>query len=128
MRILLIDDSATTRNIIKNVLGQTWKRCEFIEAGDGIEGLSCLAEGGGHLDLVMVDWNMPNMDGLAFVKRVRETNKSLPIVMVTTEAERNRVVEAVKTGISGYLIKPFTPETLTEKVRNLLAKAKVVAA
>jgi two-component system chemotaxis response regulator CheY len=126
MKILLVDDSRTMRNIQKKTLADLGT-VEFTEAGDGIEALTALAGAGGTADLALVDWNMPNMDGITLVKKVRETNKTMPMIMVTTEAEKTRVVDAIKAGVNNYVIKPFTPEGLTEKVQQTLAKQKVAA-
>src|SRR5690349_18130374 len=107
MKILLIDDSATMRNILKNLLSAALgPEVAFEEAGDGVEGLSSLSVGGRRFDLVMVDWNMPCMDGLTFVRKVRAMDKATPIVMVTTEVERHRVMEAIQAGVNNYVIKP----------------------
>jgi two-component system chemotaxis response regulator CheY len=125
MRILLVDDSRTIRNVQKNVLvpaGYT----DILEAADGIEAMSIIESN--RPDLVLLDWNMPNMDGITVVRRVRETDKALPIIMVTTEAEKTRVVEAIKAGASNYVIKPFTGQTLLEKVQQVLAKAGPITA
>jgi two-component system, chemotaxis family, chemotaxis protein CheY len=124
MKILLVDDSRTMRNIQKKIL-DAMGGVEFAEAGDGVEALAVLATG--PFDLALVDWNMPNMDGLTLVKKVRETNKTMVMIMVTTEAEKTRVVDAIKAGVNNYVIKPFTPEGLTEKVQQTLAKQKVAA-
>jgi two-component system, chemotaxis family, chemotaxis protein CheY len=126
MKILLVDDSRTMRNIQKKIL-ETLGGVEFAEAGDGLEALTCVAAVGGKFDLALVDWNMPNMDGLTFVRKVRETNKTMPMVMVTTEAEKQRVIDAIKAGVNNYVIKPFTPEGLMEKVQTTLAKLKAAA-
>jgi two-component system chemotaxis response regulator CheY len=126
MKILLVDDSRTMRNIQKKIL-ETLGGVEFAEAGDGLEALTCVAAAGGTFDLALVDWNMPNMDGLTFVRKVRETNKTMPMVMVTTEAEKQRVIDAIKAGVNNYVIKPFTPEGLMEKVQQTLAKLKAAA-
>jgi len=125
MKILLVDDSRTMRNIQKKIL-EPMGVTEFAEAGDGLEALTCLATGT-VFDLGLVDWNMPNMDGFTLVKKIRETNKTLPLIMVTTEAEKTRVIEAIKAGVNNYVIKPFTPEGLTEKVQQTLAKLKAAA-
>jgi two-component system, chemotaxis family, chemotaxis protein CheY len=127
MKILLVDDSRTMRNIQKKIL-EAKGGIEFLEAGDGVEALAALAGAGGSADLALVDWNMPNMDGITFVKKVRETNKTMPMIMVTTEAEKTRVVDAIKAGVNNYVIKPFTPEGLTEKVDQTLAKVQTAAA
>ncbi|HUO07001.1 MAG TPA: response regulator [Phycisphaerae bacterium] len=126
MKVLMIDDSRTMRNIQKNVL-KTFADCECVEAGDGIEGLSALAANP-QLDLILVDWNMPNLDGLSFVKRMREKDKTTPVIMVTTEAEKQRIIDAIKAGVNNYVIKPFTPDSLLERVKQTLEKAKAAAA
>ena len=124
MKILLVDDSRTIRNIQKNVLAQIGFT-DVIEAADGIEALSQLAT---HKpDMALVDWNMPNMDGITLVRKIRETDKHLPLVMVTTEAEKSRVLEAIKAGVNNYVVKPFTAETLSEKITQTLAKVAAVA-
>jgi two-component system, chemotaxis family, chemotaxis protein CheY len=127
MKILLIDDSRTMRSIQKNVL-KALGEYECAEAGDGIEGLTAIAACGGHFDLILVDWNMPKMDGLTFVKTLRDKDKVTPVIMVTTEAEKVRIIEAVKAGVSNYVIKPFTPDALMERVNTTLAKAKAAVA
>ncbi len=124
MRILLVDDSRTIRNIQKNVLSEIG-HTEVTEAADGVEALSKL--GDERPDLVLVDWNMPNMDGITLVRKVRETDKTLPMIMVTTEAEQSRVLEAVKAGVNNYVIKPFTAEILCEKIKQTMDKVAATA-
>lgn len=124
MNILLVDDSRTIRNIQKNTL-KTLGHTDITEAADGIEALTCIAKQ--RPDLMLVDWNMPNMDGITLIKKVRETDKKLPIIMVTTEAEKTRVIEAVKAGVNNYCVKPFTAETLAEKISQTMAKCAPVA-
>lgn len=119
MKIMLVDDSRTIRNIQKNVLGQLG-HSDVLEAGDGVEALAVLKQT--RPDLMLVDWNMPNMDGLSLVKAVRQTDKDLPIIMCTTEAEKTRVLEAIKAGVNNYVVKPFTAETMAEKIEQTLAK------
>ncbi len=97
MKILLVDDSRTIRNIQKNVLKQLG-HADFIEAEDGVKGLTVYAET--PPDLMLVDWNMPNMDGITFIRKIRETDKTTPIIMCTTEAEKSRVLEAIKAGVN----------------------------
>jgi two-component system chemotaxis response regulator CheY len=127
MKVLLVDDSRTMRNIQKKIL-EGLGQVEFAEAGDGLEALTCIAAAGAAcFNLALVDWNMPNMDGLTLVKKVRENNKALPMIMVTTEAEKTRVIDALKAGVNNYVIKPFTPEALMEKVNQTLAKFKAAA-
>lgn len=119
MKILLVDDSRTIRNIQKNTL-KTLGHEDVLEAADGLEALASLGQN--KVDLMLVDWNMPNMDGISLIRKVRETDKTIPIIMVTTEAEKSRVIEAVKAGVNNYVVKPFTAETLSEKINQTMAK------
>jgi two-component system, chemotaxis family, chemotaxis protein CheY len=121
MKILLVDDSRTIRNIQKNVLAQLG-HTEIMEAADGVEALSVIAQN--RPDLALIDWNMPNMDGITLVRKIRETDKALPLMMCTTEAEKTRVLEAIKAGVNNYVVKPFTAETLAEKITATLAKVQ----
>ncbi len=124
MKILLVDDSKTMRNIQKAVLSQLG-HSDIVEACDGQDALSkTLAV---KPDLMLVDWNMPNMDGLTFVKTIRQTNKTTPIIMVTTEAERARVIEAIKAGVNNYVVKPFTPDLLSQRIQETMSKVPAVA-
>ncbi len=124
MKILLVDDSRTMRNIWKKVIAGI-EGTEAYEANDGVEALGCIADNG-PFDLMLVDWNMPNMDGLSMVKKVRESDKATPIIMVTTEAEKSRIIEAIKAGVNNYVVKPFTPDTLIEKINETLKKVAQV--
>lgn len=120
MNILLVDDSRTIRNIQKNVLKQLG-HTDIVEADDGVKALAIFKQ---HPpDLMLVDWNMPNMDGITLIRKVRETSKTLPIIMCTTEAEKSRVLEAIKAGVNNYIVKPFTVESLGEKISQTMAKA-----
>jgi len=121
MRVLLIDDSKTIRNIQKSVLAQLGAT-ETAEACDGQDALSKVEAFGP--DLILVDWNMPIMDGITFVQKFRAQGKKTPIIMVTTEAEKTRVVEAIKAGVNNYVVKPFTPESLAERVKETMSRAK----
>lgn len=125
MRILLVDDSKTMRNIQKAVLQQLG-HTEVQEACDGQDALSKIAAF--NPELLLVDWNMPNMDGLTFVKTFRQTNKTTPIIMVTSEAERPRVIEAIKAGVNNYVVKPFTPDLLSQRIAETLTRLGVQAA
>lgn len=124
MKIMLVDDSRTMRNIQKNVLGQLGYS-DLVEACDGMDALSKV--GAEDPDLILLDWNMPNMDGLTFLKKFRETDKTTPVIMVTTEAEKPRVVEAIKAGVNNYIVKPFTPDVLGGRIDETLAKMGTVA-
>ena len=120
MKVLLIDDSRTMRNIQKRVLTDAFPGVEFAEAGDGLEALSVIDNTPAGFDLMLVDWNMPNMDGLTLVHKIRAADKRTLLVMVTTEAEKTRVLDAIKAGVNNYVIKPFTPEMLTDKIRGTI--------
>lgn len=121
MRALLADSSRTMRSIEKSILKEIGYS-QFEEAVDGQDALS--KADAFKPDLILVDWNMPNMDGITFVRRYRARGRSTPIIMVTTEADKARVVEAIKAGVNNYVVKPFTPETLSQRIQETLAKAK----
>jgi len=115
MKILVVDDSSTMRRIIKNTL-QRIGYTDLVEAENGKDALEKL-DG---IDIILTDWNMPEMDGLEFVKKVRVDDKTIPILMVTTNAAKDDIVDALKNGVNNYIVKPFTPETLKEKVESVL--------
>jgi len=122
MKALVVDDSAVMRKVLTGALERA-EITEVTHAKDGQEAVdACNAE---DFELVLMDWNMPNMLGIDAVKAIRENGKSMPIIMVTTEAERNRVIEALQAGANNYIIKPFEPDTLVEKIRGVIEKAKM---
>lgn len=123
MKILLVDDSKTMRMIQRKALSAL-DNLSFSEAGDGIEALAVIAGHPGGFDLMIVDWNMPNMNGLELVTKVRQSDKKTLIMMATTESEKDRVMDAIKAGVNNYIVKPFTPEILIDKVRSTLARAR----
>jgi two-component system chemotaxis response regulator CheY len=120
MRALVVDDSRAMRGILKRGLAE--RGYEVREAADGQLALDCLAEGY-QPELAMVDWNMPNLNGLEFVIKVRQNPAfaAMKIVMVTTEVEQHQMMKALDAGANEYLMKPFTPEALQEKLEFLLA-------
>ena len=126
MKILMVDDSRTMRNIQKKVL-ETLGAVQFVEAGDGLEALTAIHANPDGFALILIDWNMPNMDGITLVHRIREKDKTTPLIMVTTEAEKARVIDAIKAGVNNYVVKPFTPDTLLEKIKQTLDKLKAAA-
>ena len=119
MRFLVVDDFATMRRIIKNILLQLGFK-NIIEADDGTTAWEIL-EKGEPVDLIISDWNMPKMTGIELLKKVRADDrfKDLPFLMVTAEAQKENIVEAVKYRVSQYIVKPFTPETLKEKLEKI---------
>ena len=118
MKILVVDDFATMRKIIKNILGQLGFK-NIIEADDGTTAWEILQKES--VDLIVSDWNMPKMSGLELLKKVRadERLKDTPFLMVTAEAQKENIIEAAKHGVSQYIVKPFTPETLKEKLQKI---------
>ena len=111
-KVLLVDDSAVMRKIIQRNIKETGLVVdEFVEAGDGNQALDKV-NANGDLDLILLDWNMPNMSGIEFVKTLRSLNlsKRIPVVMVTTEGSDAKVSEAKESGADGYLTKPFTAD------------------
>ncbi len=117
MKILIVDDSSTMRRIIINTLSRIGYS-DVLEAENGKAGLDQLGKGG--VEMIITDWNMPEMDGLEFVGNVRTQNPSIPILMVTTNAAKEDIVAALQAGVNNYVVKPFTPETLKEKIESLL--------
>lgn len=119
MNVLIVDDFATMRRILKNILRQIGF-ANISEAEDGKSALKELKKT--KYDLVLCDWNMPEMSGLEVLKTVRadEELKGLAFIMVTAEAQKDNILEAVKSGVSNYVVKPFTAETMSEKLKKVL--------
>ncbi len=115
LRVLVADDSSTMRKIILRSLLAVG--CEgATEAADGAEAIAMFKPG--EFDLVLTDWNMPAKNGLEVVQEIRKQDPNVKIMMVTTEAEKSRVLQAIEAGVSDYLVKPFTAETLREKLQK----------
>ena len=116
MKILSVDDSAIIRKIIRN--GVELLDYEFIEAGDGQEALAILEESYNDIGLILLDWNMPGMDGLDFLQKIKENSvmQYVPVMMVTTESEKENIIKAIQAGAINYMVKPFTIEELTKKI------------
>lgn len=117
MNVLIIDDSRAMRKIIARIVSKLG--FEIAEAADGLEGLAALEADPQKYDLVLVDWNMPNMNGLDFTKtvRARDEFQNHKLVMITTETEPARMVQALMAGIDEFVMKPFTQEILIDKLR-----------
>jgi two-component system chemotaxis response regulator CheY len=118
MKILTVDDFSTMRRIIRNILRQLGYS-NITEADDGTAAFEVLQTQ--DIDFVISDWNMPNMTGLELLKAIRGNEKlqKIPVLLVTAEALKENVVEAVKAGVNGYIVKPFTAETLKEKIDSI---------
>ncbi|MFT3684328.1 MAG: response regulator [Phycisphaerales bacterium] len=119
MRVLIIDDSKTMRGIERSVVA-SFANTEVEEAADGQDGLSKAKAF--RPELILVDSNMPKMDGLAFVRALRQSDKHTPVLMVASESEKSRVVEAIKAGVSGYVVKPFTPDLLNQRINEIISR------
>ena len=117
--ILVVDDSIFMRNIVKNIFSELKISSRYLEAGNGKMALQLLQAN--PVDLVFLDWNMPEMDGLEFLRRIRAMDKykDLPIVMVTSEAAKYDVVEALQTGATDYIVKPINEKAFKSKVLEL---------
>lgn len=117
-KVLVVDDSPTMRRIVANTLKRIGYS-ELEEAENGAEALELLDDN--TFELIVTDWNMPGMSGLEFIKSVRSDGKNdLPILMVTTRSEAEDVKEALQAGASSYIVKPFTPEVLKEKIDSIV--------
>lgn len=118
MKILIVDDFSTMRRIIKNLLRDVgFQNTE--EADDGHTAWPMLQEG--NFDFVVTDWNMPIMQGIELLRKIRadEKLKHIPVLMVTAESKREQIVEAAQAGVNGYIVKPFTAATLQEKLDKI---------
>ncbi len=118
MKVLLVDDSGVMRTIIARGLRSLFID-EVVEAADGVEALAKFGDGEG-FDLVLTDWNMPNMNGLELVQSLRGAGHKLPIMMVTTETEKAQVLKAIQAGVNDYLVKPFDQDMLQLKLNRVL--------
>jgi two-component system, chemotaxis family, chemotaxis protein CheY len=121
IKILVVDDFATMRKVVKNLLKQAGYE-NIVEAEDGVSALRVLKSQ--KVDFVISDWNMPNMTGIELLKAVRADNdmSNMPFLMVTAEALQDNVIAAVKAGVSNYIVKPFTADILNEKIVKIMEK------
>ncbi len=119
MKALVVDDSAVMRKVIIGALARA-DIVDVDQAADGQLAVDACKES--DYDLVLMDWNMPNMLGIDSVRAIRALGKTMPIIMVTTEAEKGRIVEALKAGAQNYIIKPFEPATIIAKINQTLKK------
>src|SRR5262249_26855404 len=125
MKFLVVDDSITMRRIIINAL-QRIGYTDVVEATDGRDAFERLDQS---IGFIITDWNMPNMSGVEFARAVRGTlvGASIPMLMVTTRAAREDIVAAIDAGVNNYILKPFTPSVLKEKIERLMSAARIAA-
>ena len=117
--VLVVDDSKIMRNIVKNTFATLDIPCKFFEADNGRAALDKLEEV--KIDLVLLDWNMPQLSGIEFLKKVRNDNRysSLPVIMITSEAAKYNVIEALEAGVTAYIVKPINEKKFKEKITSL---------
>jgi two-component system chemotaxis response regulator CheY len=123
MKILTIDDSVTVREVIRNAVEVLGYEC--IEAENGVAGLDVISKDSKEIALILLDWNMPIMDGLAFLKAIKASSeyKHIPVTMVTSENEMSKIISAVSEGAKNYIIKPFTQDEIMKKILESLGIA-----
>jgi two-component system chemotaxis response regulator CheY len=120
-RVLVVDDSTVLRKVIIGILKDLNVIADNItEAGDGVEGVKMALSQ--PFNIILMDWNMPNMLGIDAVKAIRQAGVKTPILMVTTEGERQNVITAIQAGANSYLVKPFTGDDLRERIEQILAQ------
>ncbi len=126
IRILIVDDFSTMRRIIKNLLNDLGFH-NTAEAEDGTTALAALRAG--QFEFVITDWNMPGMTGTDLLRAIRSDPKlaKLPVLMVTAEAKREQIIEAAQAGVNGYIVKPFTAQTLQEKLNRIFERMVAAA-
>jgi len=122
MKLLVVDDSSTMRRIIVNTLKGMGHE-DVLQAEDGAEGYS-MADSNPDIDMILTDWNMPNMNGLELVEKLRADSRfaKTPIIMITTEGGKKEVIIAMKAGVNNYIVKPFTPVVLKEKLSAVIGE------
>ncbi|SOB57083.1 chemotaxis regulator transmitting signal to flagellar motor component [Pseudodesulfovibrio profundus] len=118
MRVLVVDDFSTMRKIVKNILRQLGFT-NIVEADDGSTAWETLNKD--NIDFIVSDWNMPTMSGIELLRKVRASEEyaDIPFLMVTAEAQQENIIEAVQAKVSNYIVKPFTPETLGQKIDKI---------
>jgi len=122
LKLLVVDDSSTMRRIIKNTLARLNFK-DIVEGEHGVEAWEYL-DANADIDMLITDWNMPEMNGLELVKKVRADERftDMPIIMVTTEGGKTEVITALKAGVNNYIVKPFTPQVLKEKLSAVIGE------
>lgn len=119
MRVMLVDDSKTMRTVERDILKSLGAE-EVEEAIDVQDALSKISAF--HPDLMLVDWDLPELDGLELVRQVRERGESVPIILITERTERARVLEAIREGVNNVVVKPFTPEAMAKRIQDTMTR------
>lgn len=117
MKVLVVDDATTMRRILINILAKL-NLTDINEATDGAQAVERVSSE--DYGLVLMDWNMPNLSGIEALKAMRAAGKKMPVIMVTTEGEKSRVLEAMRAGATNYIVKPFNPDTVLLKIKETL--------
>jgi len=127
LTFLVVDDFSTMRRIVVGLLRQCGVS-RILEAEDGVQALRIIERN--HIDFVVSDWNMPNMTGLQLLKALRATPKlsRMPVLLITAEGKKENIVEAAQAGADGYIVKPFSQDTLREKLTRILVKHALISA
>jgi len=125
MKALVVDDSMVMRKVLIGAVGRVGITA-VDQAADGMEAVALCGENS--YDIILMDWNMPNMLGIDALKQIRANGIATPVIMVTTEAEKSRVVEALRAGANNYVIKPFEPQVIVEKISGCLNSVATVGA
>ena len=121
IKVLCLDDSKTMRRIISNTLFRVGVKKENLDlAEDGVEGLEFVKANPTKYDIILTDINMPNMNGYTFIQNARRRNDTVPIVCITTEGGKGEIIKALKMGATNYIVKPFTPQILKEKLAKII--------
>mgnify|MGYP003565529072 CR=1 FL=1 len=122
MKMLIVDDSVMIRKVVKTAV----EKIGFlpVEAKNGKEAMEMIEKDHSDIALVLLDWNMPVIDGYSVLKSIKQSEKfsHIPVLMVTTEVDRKRIIQAVEAGATNYLMKPFSQEDLIEKMQNCIGK------
>lgn len=121
MKTLVVDDSPIIQRIIISALSDM-EDAEVVTAGNGEDAVAAVNEN--EFDMILMDWNMPRMSGIDALRYIRLMGISTPVIMVTTESEKENIIEAIKSGANNYIIKPFEPHVIAEKIRETLERVK----
>jgi two-component system chemotaxis response regulator CheY len=122
MTFLIVDDLQLMRSNLKNLINDMGGKNQVLEAGNGVEAFRKLESQ--PVDLILSDWNMPEMSGIDFIKKLKETDKykAIPIIMITSEDDKTNVIEALKAGARDYIVKPVNEKNFREKIANVIKK------